>query len=83
MSPAIQVVDFASFIITRSQWNAVERNPGPAFGKGKELILRARNGTQHIEPANAIDNAGRARAGGLSGVAFCRQVRKRSSATTS
>ena len=39
--PGIQLADFASFIITRSQWIAARRNPGSAFGKADELILRA------------------------------------------
>ncbi|MES0198877.1 DUF3800 domain-containing protein [Mesorhizobium sp. M0011] len=42
--PGIQLADFASFIITRSQWVAVKRNPGPTFGRADELILRAAAG---------------------------------------
>ncbi|WP_245273598.1 DUF3800 domain-containing protein [Mesorhizobium sp. WSM3224] len=39
--PGIQLADFAAFILTRSQWIAVNRNPGPMFGRADELILRA------------------------------------------
>ena len=42
--PGIQLADFASFIITRSQWAAVKRNPGSAFGRADGLILRAAAG---------------------------------------
>ncbi|WP_245270331.1 DUF3800 domain-containing protein [Mesorhizobium ciceri] len=42
--PGIQLADFASFIITRSQWIAVKRNPGPTFSRADELILRAAAG---------------------------------------
>lgn len=42
--PGIQLADFASFIITRSQWVSVKRNPSPVFSRADGLILRAAAG---------------------------------------
>lgn len=42
--PGIQLADFAAFIITRSQWVAVKRNPEGVFSRADELVLRAAAG---------------------------------------
>jgi hypothetical protein len=36
----LQLADFAAFIISRSQWIAVKRSPGP-ISKADEVILKA------------------------------------------
>jgi len=40
----IQLADFAAFIITRTQWEAVKRAPGPVFQPAEDVILRAAAG---------------------------------------